>query len=138
MLAATLYELVIEYMYFYIEQRKTEMENSKPTSFQELVRTSERPVFVDFWAEWCAPCRLIAPSIHRLAEETEGRLIVTKINVDEEPDLAMQYRVQSIPTLMMFYRGKPIGHWIGALPYGRLKTEVEDKLQSIECEAVQA
>lgn len=102
-----------------------------PLSFEELVRTSPVPVFVDFWAEWCGPCRVIAPSVQQLAEELKGRLTVVKVNVDEKPDVAQTYGIQSIPTLMLFREGRIIAKWIGAMPYARLKGEVEKQLSQV-------
>lgn len=106
------------------------MENSHG-SFQDLVQTSPLPIFVDFWAEWCGPCRVIGPSVQRLAEEMTGKLTVVKINVDKEPDLAESYGVSAIPTLMLLDKGKVVKRWIGAMPYEALKREVENNMHSI-------
>lgn len=100
------------------------------TSFDELIKTSELPVFVDFWAEWCGPCKIIAPSVKQLASELKGRLTVIKVNVDERPHIAAQFGIQSIPTLMMFHKGNVIWRTAGALPFDRLKAEVQAKLPS--------
>ena len=93
-------------------------------SFDELIEKSEIPVFVDFWAEWCGPCRIIAPTIKQLAEELSGKVLVIKVNVDEKPDIAQAHNVQGIPTLAMFYQGKEIWRAVGALPYDNLKQQV--------------
>lgn len=93
-------------------------------SFEELIESSETPVFVDFWAEWCGPCRMIAPSIKQLAEELSGKVTVVKVNVDEKPAIAQTHKVQGIPTLAMFYKGKEIWRAVGALPYDNLKQQV--------------
>lgn len=96
-----------------------------PSSFYELIKSSEQPVFVDFWAEWCGPCRMVAPSVKQLADEMKGKLVVVKINVDEKPELAQAYGIQGIPTLMMFHKGKEIWRVAGAMPYETLKSQVQ-------------
>lgn len=106
------------------------MENTSK-SFQDMVKTNSLPVFVDFWAEWCGPCRVIGPSVQRLAEEMTGKLTVVKINVDKDPDLAETYGVSAIPTLMLLQKGKVVKRWVGAMPYEALKTEVESNMGTI-------
>jgi thioredoxin len=96
-----------------------------PKSFNDLIQQSDRPVLVDFWAEWCGPCRMVAPTIERIAQEYKGKLLVVKINVDEKPHVANQYGIRSIPTIMLFHRGKTLMHQQGALPYDRLKHEID-------------
>ena len=83
-------------------------------TFASLVEESAVPVLVDFWASWCGPCRMIAPYVEKLAEELEGQLVVAKVNIDEEPDLATAYQVMSIPTLMVFENGKKTDRLVGA------------------------
>ena len=85
-------------------------------NFKQEVLDSELPVLVDFWAVWCGPCRMMAPVVDELAAEYEGRVKVGKVNVDEEGELAMQYRIASIPTLMLFKNGKPAETMIGFRP----------------------
>ncbi len=85
-------------------------------TFEELLHQSDKPVFVDFWAGWCAPCNSIAPSVKRLAEEFSGKLTVVKINVDKQPELAAKYQVQGIPALMLFNNGRIVWRGTGALP----------------------
>ena len=72
------------------------------SNFETEVLGADKPVLVDFWATWCMPCRMLAPTIEELAEDLEGKVIVGKVNVDEDPDLARKYRVASIPTLIVF------------------------------------
>lgn len=112
------------------------MTEKTPKSFDELIQTSEVPVFVDFWAEWCGPCRMVAPSVKQLAEELAGRLTVIKINVDEKPVIASQYGIQSIPTFMIFYQGKAVTRFSGAMPYPMLKQEVEKSLSKVHETAI--
>ena len=90
------------------------------TNFQAEVLNSSIPVLVDFWAEWCGPCKMLSPIVDQIAVELDGKLKVAKINVDEVPDLAGEYNVMSIPTLLIFKGGKPIDQIVGAMPKDRL------------------
>lgn len=98
-------------------------------SLEDLIRNSPTPVFVDFWAEWCGPCRTVAPSVRKLAEEFRGRLAVVKVNVDRQPAAASRFQVQGIPALMLFKGGKKVWSTAGALPYPQLKQAVESALR---------
>lgn len=104
-------------------------ERTLPKSFDELIQRSSVPVFVDFWADWCGPCHMVAPAIKQLAEEMKDRLTVVKINVDEKPHLAAQYSIQGIPTFMIFHQGQTLARFSGAMPYAKLKQEVERHLE---------
>ena len=86
------------------------------TTFEQEVLQSDKPVIVDFWAEWCGPCHAIAPVLDRIAEERDGELKVVKVNIDEEQGLAMRYGIASIPTVMLFKDGEPAAAAIGAQP----------------------
>ena len=85
-------------------------------NFDAEVLRSEIPVLVDFWATWCGPCRMLAPVIGEIAEEYAGTVKVCKVNVDEEPELAMQFRVDSIPTVMLFKEGRLVNTTVGFRP----------------------
>ena len=85
-------------------------------NFDAEVLRSEIPVLVDFWATWCGPCRMLAPVIGEIAEEYAGTVKVGKVNVDEEPELAMQFRVDSIPTVMLFREGRLVNTTVGFRP----------------------
>jgi thioredoxin 1 len=89
-------------------------------NFDSDVLGAAEPVVVDFWAEWCGPCRMIAPALEELATELEGQVKIAKLNVDENPSIMMRYGVRSIPTLIMFKNGEPTSMQVGALPKGRL------------------
>ena len=83
------------------------------SNFEEEVIKSDVPVVVDFWATWCGPCRMVAPEVEALAEEYDGKVKVGKVNVDEEEELAVKYRVSSIPTLILFKNGEAVKKSIG-------------------------
>ncbi len=85
-------------------------------------------LLVDFWASWCMPCKMLAPVIDRLAEAYEGRVVVGKVDVDAEPDLAARYHVQSIPNVVIFRDGEPVGNLIGARPYEAFTEELDKVL----------
>lgn len=97
-------------------------------TFETDVLKSSAPVLVDFWAEWCGPCRSIAPSLEDLAKEYEGKLEVVKVNIDENPMTPSAFGVRGIPTLIIFKDGKPAATQVGAAPKSALKAWIEKSL----------
>ncbi len=94
-------------------------------NWDDTVLNSDVPVLVDFWAEWCGPCKMIAPTVHEMAVEYDGQLNVGKVDVDSNPNIAMKYGVRSIPALIFFKDGKPVDQIVGAVPKGVLQKKVD-------------
>ena len=95
------------------------------TNFQSDVLGSDKPVLVDFWAEWCGPCRMIAPILEQLSSEYEGKVKVTKLDVDANIKTGSRFNVRSIPTLLFFKDGKVVDQIIGAVPKGHIETKLQ-------------
>jgi thioredoxin 1 len=97
-------------------------------NFQNEVLQSTIPVLVDFWAEWCGPCKMLSPIVDQIAAELGSKMKVAKLNVDAAPDIAGKYNVMSIPTLLIFKNGEPIDQIVGAMPKDRLLAKINPHL----------
>ena len=104
--------------------------NLSTATFDETVAGSDKPVVVDFWAEWCGPCKTIAPILGELSTELESQVTIAKVNVDDNPDLAMRYNVMSIPTLLVFNGGEVQKRLVGAKGKSQLLQELDEFLVS--------
>ena len=109
-----------------IKERSMSTVKVDTSNFENDVLKSAEPVVVDFWAEWCGPCKMIAPSLEEIATELQGKVKVAKINIDENPELATQFGVRSIPTLLLFNNGEIVSNMVGAAPKSRLADWIKD------------
>ncbi len=102
------------------------------SAFEKTVLQSKLPVIVDFWAPWCGPCRMVAPTLDKLAKEKAGTLLVTKVNTDENPEWAMKFQVQGIPTMLFVADGKIVHRQVGAMPEPMLREVVNEFLSVVQ------
>lgn len=100
-------------------------------AFEQTVLKSTLPVLVDFWAPWCGPCRMVAPSLEKIAQEYAGRLLVVKVNTDENTEWAVHYHVSGIPTMLLISGGRVVAEQVGALAYPSLKQMVDRFLAQV-------
>ena len=106
--------------------------------FETSVLKSETPVIVDFWAPWCGPCRQIAPILEKIATDYEGKVVVAKVNTDENPEWAQKFEVRGIPTMLFVAGGKVVYQQVGAVPGGYLKKIVDEFLNTVSAPAAPA
>jgi thioredoxin 1 len=97
-------------------------------SFANDVLGSDRPVLVDFWAEWCGPCRMIAPALEEISTALDGKVTIAKLNIDENPDTPGRYGVRGIPTMVLFKDGQPVAQKVGAAPRTQIQQWLEGQL----------
>ena len=107
-------------------------------SFASDVLGSDSPVLVDFWAEWCGPCRMIAPALEEIAGELGDKVTIAKLNIDENPDTPGRYGVRGIPTMLLFKGGQPVAQKVGAAPRSQIQQWLESNLDTAQSSAGQA
>jgi thioredoxin 1 len=106
----------------------TSVQQVTDANFEQSVLQSGKPALVDFWAPWCGPCRIIGPIVEELAPSYQGRAVIAKMNVDDNPQVAQRYGITSIPTLMIFKDGKLVDRAVGAMPKGELQKFIDRNL----------
>jgi thioredoxin 1 len=97
-------------------------------SFEQDVLKADRPVLVDFWAEWCGPCKMIGPALEEISDELGEQVTIAKLNIDDSPDAPGKYGVRGIPTMILFNKGEPVETKVGAAPKSQLKSWLEESL----------
>jgi thioredoxin 1 len=98
------------------------------SNFEELVLKSDKPVLVDFWAEWCGPCRMVGPTVEELYNDYSGKAVVGKVNVDENPNISAQFGIRNIPTLLVFKNGEIVDKQVGVAPKSVLAGKLDAQL----------
>jgi thioredoxin 1 len=117
------------------DSMNTEPIHVSDADFEQTVLKSSIPVIVDFWAPWCGPCRMVAPILDKIAKEQAGKLVVAKVNTDENPDWATRFGVQGIPTMLFVANGKVVHRQVGAMPEGQLRNVLNEFMDIVKTTA---
>lgn len=114
----------------YLDRENRVVYNVNERNFEDLVieMSNKIPVIVDFWAEWCYPCKMLSPVIEKVVKKFNGKVILAKVNVDENPNLAMEYNIMSIPTVLMFKNGNIVDYFVGFIPEDQIEKWIEKNL----------
>ncbi|MFH7880612.1 MAG: thioredoxin [Candidatus Aenigmatarchaeota archaeon] len=114
----------------YLDRENRVVYNVNERNFEDLVieMSNKIPVIVDFWAEWCYPCKMLSPVIEKVVKKFNGKVILAKVNVDENPNLAMEYNIMSIPTVFMFKNGNIVDYFVGFIPEDQIEKWIEKNL----------
>lgn len=98
------------------------------SNFEELILNSDKPALIDFWAEWCGPCRMIGPIVEEMSSEYDGKAVIAKLNVDENPEVCSKYGIRNIPTILFFKNGEVADKQVGAVPKNTLVQKIDNLL----------
>lgn len=98
------------------------------SNFEELILNSDKPALIDFWAEWCGPCRMIGPIVEEMSSEYDGKAVIAKLNVDENPEVCSKYGIRNIPTILFFKGGEVADKQVGAVPKNTLVQKIDNLL----------
>lgn len=102
--------------------------NVTDSTFSEKVINSDKPVFVDFWATWCGPCKMVAPALEKVSQNMDGQIDIAKLDIDQNPEISSMYGVTSIPTMILFDKGKPVGKLVGFRPADQIESAIKGAL----------
>jgi thioredoxin 1 len=118
----------IEYVNLNTKKREIMAIELTDANFEELVLKSDKPVMIDFWAEWCGPCRMVGPVVEEISNEYEGKAIIGKVNVDNNPGLSSRFGIRNIPTILFLKNGEIVDKSVGAVPKGQLTEKLNKQL----------